>query len=373
MIKRTLPDRAGWRIKAFLIIAEIVTASAIALLGFIILTIENPHARMGIQRQIPSLYRPDSRTGYSLRENLAADVPITPDTSYSVYTNQEGIRVASAAAPTPRGGIVVVGDSQSFGMGIEYQQTFAAGLERMLSVPVANLGVPGYGTVAALRRLEGAGDLAPKLVILGHYHDHPRRNVNRCSPAFWVFDCITAPYVSLRKDGSLAEHEPRSNDAAIRQVADYFNYVTGQSPPYTWLRDYWWSGLRRAQQVFASLHLVDTYPYTAPIDPRVAEPVTRQLLIRMRELSARQGARFLILYIPDCFGDHVGPAPDYLVGLTRELGIPLVDPTEAIEDVKKNHPELLAVPGDDHLQPEPHRRIAEALASAILEEKLLER
>lgn len=334
--------------------------------AYVILTIENPRAHMGIQRKIQSIYQNDPYTGYTIRPNLAADLPITPDTAYTVFTDNRGVRVAAAgeySSANPQ--VVVIGDSQSFGMGVQNDQTYPDALSKELGVSVTNLGVPGYGTVAALRRLEKFGDLHPKVIILGHYYDHPRRNINTCSPAFAVFKCITVPYLAPTSQGAFGVQEPRDNQFAIHQVASYFDYVTGQGSAYTVWLDYYWSGLRRTRDIFETLRLINFYPYKEPVDPVAAEATTRMLFERLRNQAVSMGARPMVLYIPDYLGTEVAPPPAYLAHIARDLGIPLVDATEDIRDVKEHDPTHLSVPNDGHLQGIPHHRIAHLLAERI--------
>lgn len=345
-----------------------VAIFTIMFLGYVAATIESPRAHMGIQRKIQSIYQNDSHTGYTIRPNLAADLPITPDTSYTVYTDSRGVRVDAAGKHAPANpAVIVIGDSQTFGMGVSYDQTYPHALSRELGVEVTNLGVPGYGTVSALRRLERFSDLHPKVIVLGHYHDHPRRNINVCSPAFAVFSCITVPHLAKTPNGTFSMREPGDNQSALDQINAYFNYVTGQGPAYSIWLDYFWSGLRRTRDIFETLRLIDFYPYKEPIDPTIAEATTRLLLERLRNQATMMDARPMVLYIPDYFGARVEPAPDYLTRIARELDIPLVDPTNEIQDIKEHDPEHLSVPSDGHLQGTPNRRIAHLLTGKIMD------
>lgn len=260
-----------------------VAIFTIIFLGYVAVTIESPRAHMGIQRKIQSIYQNDSYTGYTIRPNLAADLPITPNTAYTVYTDIRGIRINATGEIVPANpAVIVIGDSQTFGMGVAHDQTYPYLLSRELGAEVTNLGVPGYGTVSALRRLETFGDLHPKVIVLGHYFDHPRRNINTCSPAFAVFTCMTVPYLAKSPDGTFIVNEPTDNTFALGQITSYFNYVTGQGPAYSVELDYFWSGLRRTRAIFETLRLINFYPYKEPIDPAIAEATTRLLLERLR-------------------------------------------------------------------------------------------
>jgi acetyltransferase AlgX (SGNH hydrolase-like protein) len=91
-------------------------------------------------------YVSDAQLGVRLRPSasqriaLGENNPIT-----SVRVNREGLRGADLPAPT-EGEILVVGDSQVFGLGVEEQETASAELGRILGGPlVINAGVPTYG------------------------------------------------------------------------------------------------------------------------------------------------------------------------------------------------------------------------------------
>jgi plasmid stabilization system protein ParE len=91
-----------------------------------------------------NVYVADPRLGVRLRpfasQRLAAGRnPIT-----SVRINRDGYRGADPSEPAP-GEVVVVGDSQVFGLGVEEDQTASADLGRLLGRAVVNAGVPTYG------------------------------------------------------------------------------------------------------------------------------------------------------------------------------------------------------------------------------------
>ena len=114
--------------------------------------------------------------GWTLRENLRG-VPLLAST---VNSNSQGVR-GVREYPLAKGEhtrIVVIGDSYTFGEGVNDDQTFAAGLERMVEhCEVLNLGVHGYGTDQQLLRLELDGlKYRPDIVLLGYYEDDVSRN-----------------------------------------------------------------------------------------------------------------------------------------------------------------------------------------------------
>lgn len=91
-------------------------------------------------------YMSDAQLGVRLRPGAAQRVALGENNPItSVRVNREGLRGADHPTPT-EGEILVVGDSQVFGLGVEEQETASAELGRILGGPVViNAGVPTYG------------------------------------------------------------------------------------------------------------------------------------------------------------------------------------------------------------------------------------
>jgi hypothetical protein len=91
-----------------------------------------------------NLYVPDAKLGVRLRPGASERISFSGNPVSQVRTNSAGYRGAEWPAP---GGdeILVVGDSQAFGLGVNEDQTFAAELQRRTGRTVLNAGVPTYG------------------------------------------------------------------------------------------------------------------------------------------------------------------------------------------------------------------------------------
>ena len=92
---------------------------------------------------------------------------------FEVSTDTLGLRSASAGDAPMGGCVLVVGDSQPLGQGVDYAESFAARLTAD-GVPTCNAGVPGYGVADALASAEAL--LAPLdpptvLVVLNQAND----------------------------------------------------------------------------------------------------------------------------------------------------------------------------------------------------------
>jgi hypothetical protein len=114
--------------------------------------------------------------GWTLRENLR-DVPLL---EAKVSSNSRGARGRREYSPARHGGtrVVVIGDSYSFGEGVNDAETFSAQLEQILpDSEVINLAVHGYGTDQQLLRLQIDGiPYHPDIIVFGFYDDDIGRN-----------------------------------------------------------------------------------------------------------------------------------------------------------------------------------------------------
>ncbi len=110
---------------------------------------------------------------YSLRSNVQRDID-TGETKWTVYTDDQGFRTASAADRTAQPpSALVLGDSFAFGVGVNYEESFVGLLN---SIPngnrhYLNASLGGWGPRQYRQLLEyllGAG-LSPELVIVATY------------------------------------------------------------------------------------------------------------------------------------------------------------------------------------------------------------
>ena len=120
-----------------------------------------------------SYSRSDPDLGWILRPNASVEV-IRPDHRYKVDTNSIGLRGAELLEPTRRR-ILLVGDSYTFGEGVEDDQTIAAALQKMLdegygpSFEVLNAGVYGYGAIQSFGWMRRIWDrVGPEVVVYVH-------------------------------------------------------------------------------------------------------------------------------------------------------------------------------------------------------------
>lgn len=97
-----------------------------------------------------NFYVPDAELGVRLEPGATMKFRLRENPLTSIHVNAQGYRGADWPAPTPdappgRGEIVVLGDSQVFGLGVEDDETFSARLAAASGRTVINAGVPTYG------------------------------------------------------------------------------------------------------------------------------------------------------------------------------------------------------------------------------------
>ncbi|MEY4580525.1 MAG: hypothetical protein RL701_5228 [Pseudomonadota bacterium] len=127
-------------VKGLKVVAGIVAGLLLAEVAF--------HVRSGGAFPHLNFYEPDSALGVHLAPHAQMQLAFSGNPSTQVATNRLGFRGADwPQAATRNHDILVVGDSQVFGLGVEHTQTFSTQLEAALGagVHVFNAGVPTYG------------------------------------------------------------------------------------------------------------------------------------------------------------------------------------------------------------------------------------
>lgn len=173
--------------------------------------------------------------------------------------------------------LVIVGGSFTQGWAISDRLTYPWKLQKALpAFEVLSYGTGAYGTYQSWLALERALPTLddPRVVLYGFMPHHESRNVG---PASWLEALskyakrshVSLPYASLGPDGELVRHPPEAHPAL--PLRDHLALVPLLEKALMKLRD---RG-RKAQ----------------------ARPVTQAILVRMNALSARHGARFVVVLL----------------------------------------------------------------------------
>ena len=193
---------------------------------------------------MPGIIEPHPTRLYRLAPNFSSTLTGGKYKRMRVETNSAGLREPPfERLASSKFRILAIGDSFTFGTGIDASQTWPVQLERILavqspdsSIAVVNGGVPGYG-LAQMRDLteELLPKLNPDLVILAVFAGG--------------FDRMLDPYTAL---GSFAV---RSSSVYRMRLVDGGVITSSPSlaPLDLWLKSYWYSGAYAYDEVYALL------------------------------------------------------------------------------------------------------------------------
>jgi hypothetical protein len=248
--------------------------------------------------------------------------------------NSHGWRDAERTFENPLGKrrMVVVGDSFTFGVGVDAGQRFTEVLESLVpELEVINLGMNAVGTDQELLVLEKEGlRYGPTLVLCVFFEGNDFSDVACVRNGY-----LPKPWFRL-EDGALLEVPPeRTWDVTLRECG----YL--------------------GELAYRLVQHKTRYRVEAPEWlERDTTPLVEALLLRMNASSAQAGALFLVLLVR---APGRGRA-DALLPALAQAGIPVID-TRPRLDVPSERSSLYLP--DGHWSPAGHRVAAEVLADAL--------
>lgn len=255
-------------------------------------------------------------------------VPIPPS---RVLISSQGLRDEPVDVPKPSGvkRLLCVGDSTTFGWGVEAEEAFCKRLQGLLpGWETVNLGVPGYNTMQEVRRLEVVGlPLEPDLVVLLFDGNdlQPPIVYGGTGPATWLLDrSALARWVAARLNVTGDD----DNDQGRDEGRDHAG--AGPEDPFA---D--WDGEAEMLKAFG----------------------------RLDKLRSRQGFHLLVL-LPS---DDENPALDALL---KARGIPHENIRHALRGQQPG--DEMVIPGDGHPDAQGHARIAKAIAKLLHQRGLIQ-
>jgi hypothetical protein len=339
------PGRTGartWVLRAVLVLLS--TAVALAVAGMILQRGQGPAVR---RTAGPRVAEHDPLLGWSLRP-LARERHRTSEYDVAVRVNAQGFRADREYGEVPPPGVtrvVAVGDSFTYGQGVEAHEAFPALLERALpATEVVNLGVAGYGTDQQLLMLQSRGwRFRPDVVVLGLYatnvfrnddpvHDHFGKPVFRRGPN----GALVLANVPVPAAGAAAVPREKSLVERSRLLAKVWDRLEYRGFGEAW-------------------------------------DITEGILERFAEVTRQAGARLVVVVIPTEQAIHGGAVGRALQGqsLRRLAGIlpagghvTIVDTAPALLAARGAGGERLYYPVDGHLTAAGHRVVAEETVEA---------
>ncbi|HET6896718.1 MAG TPA: hypothetical protein VFK70_00140 [Vicinamibacteria bacterium] len=299
------------------------------------------------------------RNAASLRRHPRAGL------AYHVFTSDRRARVSARGERTaPEVTLVTVGDSFSWGHGVENEDTYTARLARRWNAPAANLAFSAYGTVQSLQMLQRSLVLRPRLVVYGFIADHMKRNISPCAPAYGPL-CLPFSYMGTDDGGAVVVRRPDPGLFAVnRRFWDEFFFAKTIGPRQLW-----------AAATAEWARLAQTPRPEAPEDPATRQRILERLIGDMARASASVGAKLVVLNIPyfERGGTNAMPAP--LKDALARLAAPNVSVLDLAPIVERHYADpaapLLRFDRDRHPNPAAHALIADSLFGFVRDRGLL--
>jgi lysophospholipase L1-like esterase len=291
-----------------------------------------------LDNEVPGPYRPGARI----------DLAWPPETAYLATFNSWGMRGAEPR-DVPSARILALGDSQTFGLGVQDDESWPARLDQILAA---------------------AG--------------HPHPVLNLASPHLLIDDEI----------GYLEEVLPRFHPAVVVWMLPSFGYpgneVGGESPHQRSLarerrsRERWadfvsdsalreardWSFLWRDRTARAAHGEVLAAPPLVANDDEPGQKPGRDYFLErlpaLQDVVAKSGAKLLLVPHPQIAvqNGHVSLAAPWVARVARERGIPFVD-LYALFTAHADLDPLFQMPYDTHPSVLAHREIARAVQAEL--------
>lgn len=353
------------------------------LLGELLLRVARPAALERGMDDLEPLVAPHPEFGWTGRPNLRTEVRFEPEFRHAAVTNSRGLRsVEMPYAKGARPRVLCLGDSLTFGLGVESAEAFCSLVGAGLSgTEVVNGGVVGWGTAQEFLWLEAEGlRYGPDVLVLGFFvndfWENEGGNLRRRRPVFaieggaLVLASRPSPELALKDDPGFVGPPEKKGVAAIGR----------------WLRLH--SRLARAAALGAEwvgLALPGA-PDATPLeraslkekrDRRVppAQEVTQALLARIRDLCVVRGIRLVALLIPShedvapglqetSAGRDARAAYDLALSFCRTLGIDTVDLRPKLRDLEGSGTPAF-YRGDLHMNAAGHRAAADLLLERL--------
>lgn len=297
-----------------------------------------------------SLFVFDPEIGFVARPNSSSKWTVpSAGIRYSVHTDGRGARVAASTPNKPStADILFLGDSFTWGHGVEHGQTYAAKTIRSLGGDGVNLALPSYGMTQSLLTLQRHRDLAPKLVIFPINRDQLWRNVSPCGRSAYPF-CLDTAHVALGRKGRLYIAPPWS-DGVSRSMLQMQWERTGLDP-LTWIT-------HGADVTVARVRYnrADFIASNADLQRAALEYLIEHIAATAAEIKAR----LLFVFIPD---QSMAPTPEGLGPLAKRLGLPFLDLTAAFAELDPATRHALYIPGDGHPSAAGHALIAREITA----------
>ena len=274
------------------------------------------------------LFRSDAQTGWRNAPNLLTTLINAAGEEWSIRTDENGQRLIAQDDPGARRRILILGDSLSFGEGIDIKDRFDVKMLSFLpGARVINTGTMGYGTdqeYVAFQNWKHLLEPGDTVLILLNQSDY--------------FDVLRRRFVGRAKP--------------------YFEKVHGSfvlRPPSIGLLERWsdWSLVARVAARF--IDRSSSEPASERLDPGQSIEIISFILGRIRE-EVPSGVRVVLAH--QGTRDFLGPK----LGLSSTIFCQFADVCIDLDDVLADPVHLLP---DGHWSASGHAAVAQALLKAL--------
>ncbi|HET9229200.1 MAG TPA: GDSL-type esterase/lipase family protein [Thermoanaerobaculia bacterium] len=167
------------------LILLIFSISSSLLFAELAVRLARPQAVMTVSR---GLYEPDPPRRYRIAPGFHGSISNQVEFDTEVSTNRVGLRGPEVG---PKRGlrILALGDSFTFGVGADQEETWPARLSEILGAEVLNAGAPGFGVPDAVAWYEAYGSqLDPDVVVLAVFLANDLQDASPDQPKVAVVD-----------------------------------------------------------------------------------------------------------------------------------------------------------------------------------------
>jgi hypothetical protein len=327
----------------------LVLASTAAVLGLVVLL--EGLLRLGARGEdgLESLHVYSETYGWTLRRGFRHRTQ-----AKTIFVNRKGYRGREHdLARTPGvARVVMLGDSITFGPGVDDTETFSHRLDSLPNGPeVVNLGVMGYGTDQELLKLEREGLAFDPDVVILHFCLHNDFADNMLARA--LYDGVhPKPYFTYDESDRLRIHDAHLRTSRARRTALYLHANSHL--------------FRRVAAATrgGSVHWLDRMEAALDNVGQATELAFR-IIEAMRRRTEESGARFVVVVHPDEDAFHrQSRLTEKFYRTSRLEGTPVIVMADAYR-ARNLAWEEFALDSLGHLNPAGHRVVAEVLRAAL--------
>lgn len=261
-----------------------------------------------------------------------------------VTIDAAGLRQNGGPLPTAAHGVLAVGDSFTFGDQVSDHETWPAGLEHELRVPVWNGGVFGYSFAQAVLRAE---QLLPQLPVDRLVLSFIADDLRRCE---FSARYAEVPWFAIEGDTLQLRGVPVPERAPRRSDEPFVQHLLGHSAALDWLCwntvPVWWVGDQREVRV-----------HDKGTGARIAELLLTRLVATCRQRGVR-----LVLVLQ---GYEIGADADRVLAFARSHDIDVLDLVRAFQREAEGDPGMYTRCFDGHMTAAGNAWVAQQLAVAL--------